>query len=445
MYRIFLIVSQLILLVVLTSLTINYSLPVSISLNDIIITISSKYIILSLAIIILLVIFLQRIFFFFQKSLIKFNSNKKQKAYERGYHSFLQGMVALANKDFKKVISETKNVDKSFQNKSLGLLLRSEMLKIEKKFHDLYEVYEEMLNDPNTKLLGLRGLMEENLRTQDYHHAFIYGEKLFAINPNIDKLYDTLINIIGRTKNWQKLLEINEKSLKKKIISKNIYLTNKSIAFYEIAKIKKDSSIEESISLVEKAIKFRENFIPYLCFYVDLLINTNNAEKAKKVLKKSWSSSPHPELKIEIKKLASKMKISLQELSKFITTNTYNHPESKKLLAESFIQNEKWDEARNTIKSLLEHKPEKEICLLMAKIEEGISGDPQKINSWISRSNLGKEKKIWICQISGITQNEWSSVSSSGHFNSLKWQYPQTIAQFSSSGFEIDSLEYIGN
>ena len=52
------------------------------------------------------------------------------------------------------------------------------------------------------------------------------------------------------------------------------------------------------------------------------------------------------------------MKISLQELSKFITTNTYNHPESKKLLAESFIQNEKWDEARNTIKSLLEHKPD---------------------------------------------------------------------------------------
>ena len=40
-----------------------------------------------------------------------------------------------------------------------------------------------MLKNPNTNLLGLRGLMEQNLRAEDYHHASIYGEKLFQLKP----------------------------------------------------------------------------------------------------------------------------------------------------------------------------------------------------------------------------------------------------------------------
>ena len=36
-----------------------------------------------------------------------------------------------------------------------------------------------MLKSKKTETLGYRGLMEINLKNQDYHHAFLYGEKLF--------------------------------------------------------------------------------------------------------------------------------------------------------------------------------------------------------------------------------------------------------------------------
>ena len=119
-------------------------------------------------------------------------------------------MVAIANKDFKKAILESKNINKYLKDRSLSLLLKSESLKIEKKFNELDNVYEEMLDNPQTNLLGLRGLMEQNIRAQDYHHAFVYGEKLFYLNPRIDKLYETLVNIIAKTNNWHKFLQIND-------------------------------------------------------------------------------------------------------------------------------------------------------------------------------------------------------------------------------------------
>ena len=127
--------------------------------------------------------FFQRIIFFIKQTALKYKIKKERITYEKGYNSFLLGMVALANKDFSKAIAETKKVTKYFKDESLSLLLKSETLKIEKKYDKLNDVYEAMLKSTHTNLLGLRGLMEQNIRAQDYHHAFIYGEKLFNLNP----------------------------------------------------------------------------------------------------------------------------------------------------------------------------------------------------------------------------------------------------------------------
>ena len=63
-----------------------------------------------------------------------------------------------------------------------------------------------MIKNKNTETLGYKGLMEQNIKKQDYHHAFIYGEKLFELNPYIEKIYPTLTNIIAKTKNWNQIM-----------------------------------------------------------------------------------------------------------------------------------------------------------------------------------------------------------------------------------------------
>ncbi len=445
MTRYLLILFQFIFLLIIASWAIKKSQLVSFTLNDLVVTTSSSVLIIGLIIIILITLLLQRIVFFFKQTALKYRIRKERVKYERGYNSFLLGMVALANKDYKKAILETKKISKYFKDESLSLLLKSETLKIEKKFDELNSVYEIMLKNPNTNLLGLRGLMEQNLRAQDFHHAFIYGEKLFNLNPKIDKLYDTLINIIGKTQNWQKLFQINDQAAKLNIIDKTTYAENKSIALYEIAKIKQYSSENEAIKLMEKALKLREYFTPYVSLYIQLLIAGKKLLKAKNYLNKAWSRLSHPELKNEIKLLSKTLKVSYYELSKYITSNTSHTFDSKILLTESLIENENWSAAKKQLSSLLEHKPQKEVCLLMAKIEEGDTNNPQKINSWISRANFGKLNKIWICRISNISQTEWASVSKGGYFNSLEWEYPINNSELTSSNLETNSIEYIDN
>ena len=445
MIKLFILFIQLALLVFFASVIVNYSYPIAITFNEIILSTSTSIIIFLIIAIIFLLLFIQRIMFFFKQRFFRFKFNRQKSNYEKGYYAFTQGMIALANKDYRRAIQENKKVSYYLKDESLNLLLKSETLKIEKKFNELEKVYETMLKNENTKILGLKGLMTQNLYAQDYHHAFIYGEKLFNQNHQIDKLYDTLVSIISKTNNWQKLIQINEKAFKFKLINKEVYCINKSIALYEISKIKMYSEISESINLIEKALKLKQYFAPYVFLYVDLLIEENKFSKAKKFLQKAWLNSPHPDFKTKIKSLSNKMKISYFQLAEFVVGSSKNTPESKILLAESLIDSKNWLEAKKQLKTLLEHKPSKKVCLLMSKIEEGDSNDTQKVNAWISRSNFGDLSKVWICQISNISQEKWTSVSNSGYFKSLEWKKPLGISKLQPSNIETNIINYINN
>ena len=425
MFRILSITVQTSIILILVLVVFNNSFIISFEIKDFIYSVSSTYIFIPLLIFFVLIFLLQTFYFKTKFSFSKFIAIKKLQNKEKGYNAFVSGMIALANKDYKRAILESKKISNHLDdNPSLVLLLKSEIFKVEKKYDELSVVYEDMSKNKHTENLGYRGMMEQYLRAQDYHHAFIYGERLFNNNPFIEKIYDTLVSIIAKTNNWQQLLIISDRAFSKKIIDKKVYEENKSIGFFEIAKIKQLSEIEESLKYMQKALKFRKNFPPYIKLYINLLIQNKNYNLAKKSIKKAWNELPHAEYKESILSLAAHLEIEMSELVKYIAGASYKNEESIILMVEAFVESKKWDDARNQIKDLLDVRPKKEVCLLMAKIEEGDSGDVQKINAWTQRAKDGAANNIWICTISKKSQQTWSSVSEAGYFNSLEWRQP---------------------
>ena len=425
MFRILSITVQTSIILILVLAVFNNSFIISFEIKDFIYSVSSTYIFIPLLIFFVLIFLLQTFYFKTKFSFSKFIAIKKLQNKEKGYNAFVSGMIALANKDYKRAILESKKISNHLDdNPSLALLLKSEIFKVEKKYDELSLVYEDMSKNKHTENLGYRGMMEQYLRVQDYHHAFIYGERLFNNNPFIEKIYDTLVSIIAKTNNWQQLLIISDRAFSKKIIDKKVYEENKSIGFFEIAKIKQLSEIEESLKYMQKAIKLRKNFPPYIKLYINLLIQNKNYNLAKKSIKKAWNELPHAEYKESILSLAAHLEIEMSELVKYIAGTSYKNEESIILMVEALIESKKWDDARNQIKDLLDVRPKKEVCLLMAKIEEGDSSDVQKINAWTQRAKDGAANNIWICTISKKSQQTWSSVSEAGYFNSLEWRQP---------------------
>ena len=429
MVKFILILIQLIVLLSITFFLVSNSFNVSFDIEDLSYSFSSNLLVVFLISIIAIIIFLNFIYFKTKFTFQKYSYVKKFSKAQKGYDFFVEAMIALLNKDNKSAsISARKMKGLLKEETSLNLLLQSEILKIEKKSDQLNDVYDLMIKNNTTKTLGYRGLMEESLKQQDYHHAFIYGEKLFILNPKIEKLYDTLVNIIAKTRNWNQLTVITDKAYANKIINKQDAYENKSIALYEIAKIKMKSDVKESTILIEKAISMKKNFSPFIKLYLQILFSANNISKIQKILKKYWKEIPSASLRSSIMDVLKENKVNEISFVKNFIAKNINNEESKKLLIDFAIYLSEWAVARENIKGLVGSTPSREICLFMSEIELGEFNDIQKSEGWKARANNAELDNYWVCKITNNLQKNWSTLSESGHFNSLEWRQPKMLS-----------------
>ena len=404
------------------------SFLVTFEIQDLLYTFSSN-LLLFFAILMILSTFVVLFFYFKTRyKLQKYFLLKDKKNLQKGYGYFAEAMISLANKDKKNAVIASKKMKKTIKDDhGLSMLLDSEILKIEKKYNELSLLHEEMIKNQKTHTLGYKGLMEENINKEDYHHAFIYGEKLFQLNPFIDKLYVTLVSIIAKTRNWNQLIYLSKQAYNKKIIDLKIFNQNTAIAYYEISKIKIQSEPKESLNLILKAIKLNGPFPPFIKLYLEILMTQNEISKIKKVIKKYWNDQPSSSLRIIISEFLKKNDLFNLDNVAFITKSNNNDVESKKLLVDFAIHNSEWSLAREKIKGLINFNPDREICELMALLEMGEFNDIQKRDSWMLRAENASFDKIWICQITNTSQKNWNSISESGHFNSLEWKRPKML------------------
>ena len=430
MYRFSIFVLQFLLLIIALTFIFTNPFIVSLDIGNLKYSFSSNLfavVFLSFIFLLYLVLYL---FFRSRLSLGKYFLKNKYNKIEKGYLHFVDAMIAVANKDNKTALkSHKKMVSYLKDDPSLSLLLKSEVLKIEKKFPELNNVYEDMIKSKKTETLGYRGLMEQNLRNQDYHHAFLYGEKLFSINPNIEKLYDTLIFIAAKTKNWNQIILLSDKAFSNKIISKNDLNENKSVGFYEIAKIKYDSDIKDSLKNILKAVDLKKNFPPYVKLHLEIIAGLNDKRNLKKLIKKYWSLNPSSLLRSIIIKILNDNDLTEIKFINEIINNNASEEESKKLLIYFAIKNSNWDVARKNISGMIGVNPSKEICYFMSDIELGENNDKQKSDAWIMRAENASIEDTWICRISNQTQDEWSALSNSGNYNSLVWTTHKMLRQ----------------
>ena len=123
---------------------------------------------------------------------------------------------------------------------------------------------------------------------------------------------------------------MTDKAYANKIIKKETANENKSIALFEIAKIKKDSDVNEALRLIEKAISMRKYFPPYIKLYLEILFKNNQLNKIQKVLKKYWNEIPSSALRLSITDILKENKVNEISFIKNIISKNQNSEESKK-------------------------------------------------------------------------------------------------------------------
>ena len=173
----------------------------------------------------------------------------------------------------------------------------------------------------------------------------------------------------------------------------------------------------------------KKSFAPYVKLHLEIIVNLNDNRNLKKLIKKYWSLNPSSLLRSIIIKILNDNDLFEIKFINEIINNNASEEESKKLLIYFAIKNSNWEVARKNISGMIGVNPSKEICYFMSDIELGENNDKQKSDAWIMRAENASIEDTWICRISHQSQDEWSSLSNSGNYDSLVWTSHKMLRQ----------------
>ena len=149
-------------------------------------------------------------------SLVALTTRARRRA--RGYAALSRGMIAAAAGDSRYAMRATREAEKLIGEDPLTLLLRAQTAQLEGDRQTAETTFSRMVERPETRLLGLRGLHAEAARRGDDHAAHLYAQQAHRIAP-LGWAGEALLDWHVRRGEWRPALDIVETSRAQKATS----------------------------------------------------------------------------------------------------------------------------------------------------------------------------------------------------------------------------------
>ena len=347
---------------------------------------------------------------------------------DRGYAALSRGMIAAAAGDAAHARKFSKESDKLLEDEPLVDLLDAQTALLENKRQEAQSKFETMLEDPETRLLGLRGLYVEAERQGEAEAAAHYAERAMDLAPETPWAGTALLRHRSTSGDWAGALKTLETSRWHNGLDKAKNNRLKAVLQTAQAMALEDSEPEQARTLALSAHKLAPSLVPAAVMAARLSGRLGDFRKAAKILEAAWKQDPHPEIADAYVHVRSgDSAIDRLKRARALAAKRENHIEGKFAIAEAAIAAREWDTAREAMAGILRSKPSERACLLMADIEEAEHGDRGRMRDWLSRAVRAPRNPAWTAD--GYVSERWAPISPiSGRLDAFEWKVPVGIA-----------------
>ena len=343
----------------------------------------------------------------------------------KGYEALSRGMVAAGAGDSALALRAARAAEKHLGEDALTLLLRAQATQLAGDRAGTERAFARMVDRPETRVLGLRGLHVEALRRGDASSAHHYAEQAQRIAP-VSWAGQALLDHHSVAQDWPRALAALESNLAQRSIDKPTARRQRAVLQTAIALDLPARDAAEALRLSREAVVLAPDLVPAATLAARLLSARGDLRKAARLLEASWKAQPHPDLAQAYLDLrpgdSTRDRLArARTLAKFAPDD----PESALCVAQAAIEARDFALARATLQPLIEGgaRPTVRICLLMADLEEMDGGAEGKVREWFARASRAPRDKAWVAD--GVACYEWAPVSPvSGRLDAFRWQSP---------------------
>jgi len=360
---------------------------------------------------------------------------------EKGLDAVSRGLIAVSAGDAALARKLAAKAGKKLQSDGLTTLLKAQAAQLSGDRNTARQLYEAMLENPETEVAGLRGLYLEARREKEIEAARQFADKAVQRNPRLTWSTTALLEIQSRSGQWADALKTLELARKNNKIDKKTATRQRAVLLTAQAVENEQNEMDLALSQSLEAHRLAPDLVPAADVASRILAAQGNVSKASKIILRTWEISPHPDLALTYAhaRPGDSPRDRLTRVQQLAQRTPYNM-EGAIAVAQAAIESHDWDEARMALKSLLDEHPTERVCTLMARIEGGEFGDKGRVREWLARAVRAPRDPAWTAD--GYVSKHWAPVSPiTGRLDAFDWKVP--VEQLEQRDEELPFEEFI--
>jgi HemY protein len=350
----------------------------------------------------------------------------------RGYEALSAGMIAAASGNSAEALKQARRAESMLEDLSATRLLRAEAARLGGDAATAKRTYEEMAENPDTALVGLRGLMEQADAAGDTAEALRLAEKAYRGYPKARGIVERLIQLQVELGQWAAADRTLTEALRNKVFPASEAKGWRAAVVMERSRqAERDNDAETALAFAREAQQLDPDLIPAIAQHGRLLGAQGKTRRAQRLLEKAWPQHPHPEIAAAYGSLFVSEE-PLQRVKRFQRLLSFrpDHPEGHIALAEVALEAELWGEARSHLGQAADRALTPRVCRMYADLEEAEHGDIAESRRWLERAGAVEPDSAWVCDACGDVAGNWRArCADCGGFDTMEWRQPPHAPQ----------------
>jgi HemY protein len=345
---------------------------------------------------------------------------------DRGYQALSTGLIAAGAGNAQlahRMSSRARGLIRADQE-PLIMVLEAQTALIEGKHDNARRMFEQMVADPETRLLGLRGLYLEANRLGAYEAARQYAERAAEEAPYLPWAATATLEYRCQTSNWDEAILLLDRQRVAGVSSradadrlKAVLLTAKAID-----QLDGDPVLARENAL--NALKLAKDLVPASTTAARALLREDNLRKAASVLENAWKLEPHPDIaRVYVRARGGDGALDRLKRAERLEHLKPNNVESLLIVAEMALEAHDFKKARSKAEAAARMRASERVFLLLADIEDAETNDQGRIRYWMAQALKAPRDPAWVAD--GQVSDTWLPYSPvSGKLDAFAWKVP---------------------
>jgi HemY protein len=354
-----------------------------------------------------------------------FASRTRKRA--RGYQAVSRGMVAVGAGDPLAARRYAKEAERLLGGEPLTLLLKAQAAQVSGDRPAAEAAFARLMEDPETRVLGLRGLFVEARRRGDTDTAHEYAAEAARLAPAATWANEAVLEAQGAEGDWRGAIATVERRASLGLVEKQTARRQRAVLLAADAQARGDRDPEGALASALDAVKLSPDLVPAAAMAGSLLARRGDLRRAAKVVEAAWKLQPHPDLAAVYLNLrpGDSGQDRLRRAETLAKLSSWD-PEARIVLARAALDAREFPRARTALSPLLHERPTVRVCLLMADLEEAENGASGRTREWIARAARAPRDPAWIAD--GVVSDRWAPMSPvTGRIDAFVWQAPPDV------------------